>query len=294
MRSTDAEHGEAAAFVAKWRAREPEMAFAEVFCPRPLRMRFALWGALLGEWREAALELSDPRPTQIKCLWWAEEVLLAAQAGPRHPLLRALALPSLPWQGLAQALAMRADAETDRPVDRAAALAAVAPLADAIAALEAALFALPASTVTAFAAPASTSAAPEATMRADPPSTVSASVAARQALAVHLLGERLRIGREGSAGGLLPLSLLARHGLTAAALDEARGEPVRRDWADELAGALSGLEPPQSLDACLYRRCRAGFDAWLLRDYAAGRQRRMPPLRALRIAWRCARQQRPR
>ncbi|MBS0458284.1 MAG: hypothetical protein JSS44_13275 [Proteobacteria bacterium] len=250
---------QAAAFIGKWRAREPEMAFAEVFCPPSQRTQFALWGALVLECREAALELSDPRPTQIKCLWWAEEATLAAQGHPRHPLTCALAQPALPWARLAQALATVADDDAGRPVDREAALATVAPLADALVAMEAALFVVP------------------------------TSAPAQRAAAAHLLGQRLRIGREAGPGGRVPLALLARHGLTAAALAGPGGEPALRDWAGELAAAL----PRVPLEASLFRRARTGFDGWLLRERAAGRNRRMPPLRALLRAWTAARDRGP-
>ncbi|MBS0214094.1 MAG: hypothetical protein JSR26_13105 [Proteobacteria bacterium] len=248
-------HGEAAAFIDTWHAREPEMAIAQVFCPRPLRLRFALWGALLMQWREAALELSDPRPTHVKCMWWAEEAAACAQATMRHPLTIALAKPDLPWPILAHAMASMADADTSRPPDRMAAMERVAPLADAIATLESALF------------------------------DIQVNDSMRRAVAVHLLGERLRIGRENAEGGLLPLSLLARHGLLAAELSTAKGVPAHRDWAAELARAL----PEHLAQGCLYRRMRGDFDAWRLQEMAAGKTRPLPPFRALFRAWRCAR-----
>ncbi|HTA66576.1 MAG TPA: hypothetical protein VK753_13855 [Xanthomonadaceae bacterium] len=259
---TSTEHGHrddaqaVVAFIAKWRAREPEMAFAEVFCPRTVRARFGLWGALVFEWREAAFELSDARPTEVKCSWWADESLRCAQDAPRHPLTVALSMPGLPWHALARGLSAMADAEPSRPVDREAALASVAPLADAVAMVEGALF--------------------------DAPSAEDA----KRAVAVHLLGERLRIGLMAADGGRVPLSLLARHGLRAQDLSGPQGEPAACDWARELAAAL----PSQPFDAALYRRACGAFDGWHLRERAAGRTRRMPSLRALTLAWRSARQ----
>ncbi|HEY2346899.1 MAG TPA: hypothetical protein VGH80_13655 [Xanthomonadaceae bacterium] len=247
-----------AAFVAKWRAREPEMAFAEVFCPRGLRTRFVLWGALVFEWREAAFELSDARPTEAKCGWWADEVLRCSQDAPRHPLTRALSMPALPWQALARGLSAMADAEAMRPADREAALASVAPLADAIAKVEGALF--------------------------DAPTSADAG----RAVAVHLLSQRLRMGLGAPDGGRVPLSLLARHGLHGQDLSSPQGEAAARDWARDLAAAL----PSDLLDAPLYRRARTAFDGWYLRERAEGRMRGMPPLRALALAWRSARRRR--
>ncbi len=247
--------GAATAFIAVWRAREPEMAFAQVFCPRAEAARFALWGALVAQWREAALELSDPRPTQIKCNWWAEEALACAQAQPRHPLTVALAMPTLPWLALAQALAGWADADAARPVDTAAALDGVASLTAALVEMEAAVFGVP------------------------------ASEAMRRAVAVHLLGERLRSGREGGEGGHVPLALLARHGIDAAELGRERGEPALRDWAGELVGAM----PDGRWEGSVFRRCRTAFDALLLRGRAAGRARPLSSLRTLAEAWKAAR-----
>jgi hypothetical protein len=247
---------QAAEFIAKWRVREPEMAWAEVFCPRPLRARFALWGALLCELRAAAFELSDARLIEVKSAWWADESLRCAQDAPRHPLTQALAAPQLPWNALARGMVSAAQADPSRPSDRDAALAEVAQLADAIAAMEATLF--------------------------DSPTTSDAS----QAVAVHLLGERLRIGLVAADGGRVPLSLLARHGITSGMLAQPQGVAAVSDWAAELASAL-----PASLGStALYRRSRTAFDAWLLREHAAGREQRIvPPLRALRLAWRAAR-----
>jgi hypothetical protein len=247
---------QAAEFIAKWRVREPEMAWAEVFCPRPLRERFVLWGALLFELRAAAFELSDARLIEVKSAWWADESLRSAQDAPRHPLTQALAAPQLPWGALARGLVSVAQVDPSRPSDRDSALAAVTPLADGIAAMEAALF--------------------------DARTANEASLA----IAVHLLGERLRIGLGAADGGRIPLSLLARHGIASALLAQPQGAVAVSDWAAELASAL----PPDPASATLYRRTRTAFDAWLLRERAGGRERSIvPPLRALRLAWRAAR-----
>ena len=247
---------QAAEFIAKWRAREPEMAYAEVFCPRPLRARFALWGALLCELRAAAFELSDARLIEAKSAWWADESLRCAQGAPRHPLTRAIAAPQLPWNGLARGLVSPAHTDPSRPSDRDAALAAVTPLAEGIVAMETALF------------------------------DTEVASAASVAIKLHLLGERLRTGLAAADGGRIPLSLLARHGITSAMLAQPQGAAAVSDWAAELASAL----PPDLRNATVYRRTRAAFDGWLLREHAAGRVRHtIPSLQALRLAWRAAR-----
>jgi hypothetical protein len=248
-----------AAFVAKWRMREPEMAYAEVFCARALRARFAAWGALLFELREAAFELSDARLVEAKSAWWADELLRCAQGAPRHPLTQAIAAPQLPWNGLAHGMSAMAHADASRPVDRDAALAAIAPLAEGIAMVEAALF--------------------DATM---------ASEASRM-VAMHLLCERLRVGLAASDGGRVPLSLLARHAIVGSALADPSGVPAVVDWAAELAAT----QPSDVAGVALYRATRSAFDTWFLRELATGHPHRaLPRLRALRLAWHAARQAR--
>ena len=248
-----------AAFIDKWRVREPEMVYAEVFCPRHLRARFNLWGALLFELRAAAFELSDARLIEAKSAWWADELLRCAQDAPRHPLTQALAAPQLPWAGLARGMLSIAQSETSRPSDRDAALAEVAQFAEGIAAVEAALF------------------------------DVSMTSTASRAVGMHLLCERLRTGLDASDGGRVPLSLLARHAITRSALAQPQGAPAVADWAAELSAAV----PADLAGAALYRSARTAFDTWFLRELAADHARRaMSKLRALRLAWRAARQSR--
>ena len=245
-----------AAFLDKWHAREPEMVYAEVFCPRPLRPRFELWGALLFELREAAFELSDARLVEAKSAWWAEELLRCAQDAPRHPLTRAIAMPQAPWNALARGMLAMARRDASLPADRDAALASVAPLADGIASIEAALF--------------------------HAPNTQAAS----RATGVQLLCERLRTGLAHADGGCVPLSLLARHGMPRPSLARPQGAPVVADWAAELVA----MQPSGFAGMALYRSMRTAFDGWFLRELAAyRRQRAMPRLRALRLAWFAAR-----
>ncbi len=256
LERVDPESAAVTAFLDKWRVREPEMLYAEVFCARPLRARFALWGALLHELRTAAFELSDASLTLAKSAWWADELLRCAQDAPRHPLTQALDAPRLPWHLLAQGMLAMAHADPSRPSDRDTAIGAVAPLAEGIATVEAALF--------------------------DAPSTDAAS----RAVAVHLLSERLRIGMGASDGGRVPLSLLARHGITSSAVTQPQGMQAVADWAAELSDAL----PLGFAGIALYRAARTTFDGWFLRELATHHARRaMPRLRALRLAWLAAR-----
>jgi phytoene/squalene synthetase len=238
-------------FVEKWHRREPEMALAEVFCPPGQRPVFRAWGALLHELREATFELSDARVTAAKSQWWAEELLLVARGAGRHPLCADLP-PALPWAALARAVLEQANFD-GRPADAAHALQQVAPLAEAIAAIETGLHGAP------------------------PPV---------RAVAVNLLLHRLPHGLVAEDQARLPLALLARHGLTVAQVAEGQGEALLRDWARELLAALPAPMPASSL----YRRLRTGFDRARLQRLAAGRGFDPPPAPAsLWRAWRLAR-----
>lgn len=240
-------------FVAKWHRREPEMALVEVFCPPPLRPRFRAWGGLVTELREAVFELSDPRITAVKAPWWADELLRMAQGQGRHPLATELLAPALPWRELATATLRQLQAD-DRPADPAQALAQVRPLAEALAAVEAGLFAAPA---------------------ADP-----------QGIAVNLLLHRLPHGLADDDQARLPMSLLARHGVTAAEVAAGQGEPLLRDWA----AALLAADAADVRGLALFRRLRGGLDRVALRRLAGGRgfTPEPAPLTVFR-AWRLAR-----
>lgn len=240
-------------FVAKWHRREPEMALAEVFCPPPARQRFRAWGALVHELREAAFELSDARVTAVKSQWWAEELLNLGQGRGRHPVSAVLHAPTLPWTALARALLEQAQFD-DRPADAAQALDHVKPLAQALADVESALF-----------------------DQTPAPGSV-------DAIAVHLLLQRLPAGLAAEDQARLPLNLLARHGLTAAQVAAGQGEPLLRDWAR----ALRLVQPAPA--GPLFRRLRTGFDRVRLERLAAGRGF-APPAAPLSVwrAWRIAR-----
>jgi hypothetical protein len=224
-------------FVEKWYRREPEMRIAASFCPRAdqapaaggeaaARLRYEAWGALLHELREALFELSDAGVAAAKRGWWAEELQSIANACARHPLGQALAsLPqasAAPWTGLA--LAVVGGGGESRAGDTAAALSALRPLAQATLAVEDALFA----------------SRSDATMA--------------DALAVHWLLHRLPRGLADEDAARVPMHLLARHGLSAAALPAAP-DALLRDWAGELQAAL-----PSRPQGAFLRRARTRFD----------------------------------
>lgn len=222
--------------VEKWQRREPEMALADVFCPPAQRERFRAWGALLFELREAVFELSDERVTAVKTGWWAETLLALEQGQRRHTLTEALSGTQAPWSALARAVIEVAQYD-ERPGQLSHSLASVQPLAQALVAVEAVLF------------------------------EGEADAVAAEAVAVHLLLQRLPHGLATTDAARVPLHLLARHGLAVTELGTARSEPLLRDWAAELLAALPRRLPA----ACLYRRLRTRFDRVRLQRLAAGR-----------------------
>ncbi len=247
-----------AEFLAKWRAREPEMALGELFCAPVLRPRFRAWGVLLHELREVGFELSEPRVQAVKGGWWAEELLAIDAGRPRHPVSHALQDVRADWRGLARALPLGGEDDA-RPGSEDAALAQLAPFAEALLRVEDLVFGRE--------APAG-------------------DAEAREALGVHLLLERLRVGLASGDAGRVPLAVLARHGLTRAQLLEPAGAPALRDWAAALAARL----PRRLPGATGFRRVRASFDRQRLEALAAGRgafEPRGPG--AVWRAWRAAR-----
>ena len=243
-------------FVGKWLQREPEMAFAEIFCPAADKPAFRAWGALLHELRESLFELSDPGVARIKTAWWAEEMIGLGQGRRRHPLGVELLKRDAPWSQLARAL-LAFESDSMRAADTGEAVAALVPLADAVVQVECRLF------------------------------PARESTEASRSLAVHWLLHRLPQGLASEDQARVPMHLFARHGITAAGLPTAQAHALLRDWAGELLSAL----PPVLPHAALVRRSRAGFDRARLRRLASGKPFGPPmPLATLWRAWRAARQ----
>ena len=92
------------AFLAKWRARWPEWAVAEVFVPAAQRERAQAWFALRDELGDAAWGGQDPLPGDAKLGWWAEELDGWSRGARRHPLGLALQRVQAPWDNLAACL----------------------------------------------------------------------------------------------------------------------------------------------------------------------------------------------
>lgn len=242
-------------FIDKWQQREPEMLLAEVFCPPADKGRFRVWGSLLNELREALFELAEPRVASAKTAWWAEELAGLPDGRQRHPLSAHLPGELAPWRALARALGDFAH-DAPRPANTAESLAALMPAAEAVTAVEAALFG------------------------ATPSPQAAAS------LARHWLLMRLPEGLGRGDQAHIPMHLLARHGLTSTQLASAEVGALLADWGRELASAGQGAVT----GASFFRRSRNEFDQARLARLAGGKGVGPPmPLATLWRAWRVAR-----
>lgn len=128
-----------AGFIAKWTARWPEWAVAEVFVPRNQREVAEAWATLQQELGDAAWAGSDAIPGQAKLSWWQEELTGWSRGLRRHPLGLVLQRQSAPWAQLGAALTSLAESR-GRPATADEAFAALTPFAAAAAAVDAALF----------------------------------------------------------------------------------------------------------------------------------------------------------
>ncbi|AJC47818.1 squalene/phytoene synthase family protein [Xanthomonas sacchari] len=130
------------AFLDKWRRRWPEWAVAEAFVPAPQRARTVAWFALLQEFDDILNIAGDPLPADAKLAWWGEELRSWAGQRSRHPLGRVLEPVAAPWAQLAEALPSLPQARA-AAADTAHALERLEPFAQAVVAIERALFDVP-------------------------------------------------------------------------------------------------------------------------------------------------------
>ena len=246
---------DAEVYLDEWLAQEPEMELALLFCPLQARRGVALWGALQRALDHAAFELSEPALAQAKLGWWSEELARGARGEARHPLSREwFAQPETRSLDAAQWAGLASQA-------LAAALDERRPQ-DVGAAVRRYL--------------------PYAEALANAESAVFGGRSAPLALAIERLLRQ--VARPGHVAEW-PLQLLARHQVPRAAIDAAQLPALRRDLAGELLALL-----PATAGAPAYRRMRQALDAWRLRQWHAGRDRRVPgPLSRLWLLWRAAR-----
>lgn len=254
-------------FVGKWLAAEPWHRLLLVFEPSTQRpTRTALEGIGF-ELRQAALNSSDPRVAAAKLGWWAEEWAHVVDGSARHPLSRLL--PAVPGSQLVEhgrhwVAAASALASDDSPADLDDLLGRWHRFAAAQAALSSHWLPQP------------------------------ETAASRQAHAVALLAEHLPGARSELERGRLPLplSVLARHGLTRGLLRECDGS-IPAAVADH-AGQLLARSAASARDGDTYRFRQLGV-ARVLLGRAVRRpaevwsgERRVPALKALWAAWRAA------
>ena len=127
-------------FLDKWRSRWPEWSVAAPFVAEPQRELAVAWFALLQEFDDMLNTSGDPLPADAKLAWWGEELRSWAAQRSRHPLGRVLEPVRAPWARLAEALPDLVEARTVA-LDAAAAERALANYAEAVATVEAVLFA---------------------------------------------------------------------------------------------------------------------------------------------------------
>ena len=130
------------AFFDKSQTQWPEWALAEVFVPVSQRELARAWLALRGEWADAAWAGVDPVPGAAKLGWWQEELQGWARNAYRHPLGQVLQKQPVDWATLAQALPALAASRVQQG-DLGNALRGLEPVAQALAATAAGLFAAP-------------------------------------------------------------------------------------------------------------------------------------------------------
>jgi len=126
-------------FLDKWRDRWPEWAVAERFVAPDRQQRVLAWFALLQEFEDIMNIAGDTLPADAKLAWWQQELRDWSNQRSRHPLGRVLEPVPAPWAQLAEALPAVQEART-QPASLADALGTLRPFAEAVTALEAALF----------------------------------------------------------------------------------------------------------------------------------------------------------
>lgn len=220
--------GATQSFVDKWLAVQPQQRIALGFVDPAVRDERVALAAFEQELIASAYGIREPQVAAAKLQWWAEELSGAAASGGRHPLAkvlfaseRAKQVPSRLW--LAPILAAMAQLEQGTSSNFGAQVAAARNMHGALAALENAWW-----------------------FGADAPS----EGAARVATLAHLVFALSRLELDAERERLpLPMSRLARHGLSRAQLKDdspARRDAVRaqlRELADGLRAALALGEP---------------------------------------------------
>jgi hypothetical protein len=243
-------------FVAKWYAREPEMQWAEVFCPASQKSIFHVWGAFQNEIRHTLFELSDAHVTEVKSAWWADECQRMVHRQGRHPLSQVLQAYDADWLSLASSM-LELNANTMRATNADAAIEQLMPISSSLQRIEAVLFV----------------------------NGVDQAVA--KSIATSLLLQRIPHGLAMEDQARIPMHLVARHGVNGSDLAKLSLEhALLKDWAQELQAQL----PLSFVDAPVFRKVRLRFDHARLVKLASGNGSSPPyAVSYLWHAWRAAR-----
>jgi 15-cis-phytoene synthase len=264
-----------ASFERKWLDAQPENGLVAAFLPAAQRQRTSAFGCLVHELTQTAFHVREPQVAATKLAWWRQELTDAAGGKARHPITLTLfadapARESDP--GLWPALADAALGQFDQPGASTLAifLEQLEPYYAAVACAEAVLFC-----------------------------PGGANIESNAALwtITHLLRELTHLAYTEERLPL-PLSLLARHGVTRSGLAEATPEraALMRDYLDELSVEISGALCVAARHS-LTQRVRTRLD----RELVAAARRAPDPLaylathaqagrwRSLWVAWREAR-----
>lgn len=207
-------------YLTRWREAGPQRAVAWMFLHQDEQIRYGALAALEHEWLKVLREVREPQVATARLGWWREELQRATHGQARHPLTQALfadtragAVPLASWLAPVDAAIVALTAAA--PADFAAQCAAAAPLAGAVADLEACVW---------FG------------IGTDSRRAARVTLFAHLASRVRALTVEVEHGRSP-----LPMNLLARHGLTVE--ESGRDSPSRRaalrDYAEALERDLS-------------------------------------------------------
>lgn len=207
-------------YLVQWREASPQLAVAWLFLRHDERLCYGALAALEHEWLKALHGVREPQVAAAKLVWWLEEVQRASQGQARHPLTqrlfddaRARAVPLAYWTTAVEAAITMLTAPP--PANFQAQCEATAPLASAIAELETRVW---------FGA------------------GMEGQRAAKATLFAHLAANTRALAAEVEHGrSPLPMNLLARHGLTIAALgsDGPTRRAALRDYLTDLQRGLT-------------------------------------------------------
>lgn len=255
---------------AEWLAARPEWRLLEVFHPAARTPAACALAMLAQEWIDAALAIREPEVARRKLAWWLDEIDALGAGRARHPLTCALA-EGARARGVAPLLARAVGGAWT--LSEAESIGATADLIDACVPLASAL----------------AEAGVEHGAWGPVPDGRASVLAA--ALLADLVRDWPRFSRP--ERGLVPLALLARHGVDRAAAQSGHAaaacDALLADLARELAEAVGRRHRGDLLAGWLVL-ARAWLDA-IARAPRAAREGRLaaPRFRMLWSLWRAAR-----